>query len=407
MDVVFISPGYPTEMPEFVRGLSMVGARVWGVGDQTAGALPQLAKRHLAGYLQVPNLFDETDVVARVRQWVGRRRVDRVEVLGEFWMLLGARLREALHVPGLTVEETLPFRDKEVMKQRLDAAGIRTPRHSRARSEAQIRAAAEQIGYPLIIKPIAGAGSANTHRVEDPRRLDLVLPQLRGVAEVSVEEFIDGEEFTFDTLTCHGHIRYHNVAWYRPRPLIARTNEWISPQVIALKNVDQAALRGGVEMGHKVIEALGFRDGFTHMEWYLKADGEVVFGEIGGRPPGARQVDQMNYACDFDTFVEWARIVCWGRFEGRVQRKYNVATIFKRAMGEGRIVRISGAEQLRKEFGPYLVWESLLPVGSMRRNWLQTLVSDGFWVVRHPELSVCMEMADRVGRDLTLFARGA
>ncbi len=83
MDVIFISPGYPTEMPEFVRGLSMVGARVWGVGDQTAGALPQLARRHLSGYLQVPNLFDEDDVVQRVRRWVGRRHVDRVEVLGD------------------------------------------------------------------------------------------------------------------------------------------------------------------------------------------------------------------------------------------------------------------------------------------------------------------------------------
>jgi len=405
VDVIFISPGYPTEMPEFVRGLSMVGARVWGVGDQTAGALPLLARRHLSGYLQVPNLFDEQDVVQRVRRWVGRRRVDRVEVLGEFWMQLGAKVREALHVPGLSVDETLPFRDKEVMKQRLDAAGIRTPRHTRAKSESDVRAAAERIGFPLIVKPIAGAGSANTHRVADAAALEQVLPQLRGVAEVSVEEFIDGEEFTFDTLTCNGVIRYHNVAWYRPRPLVARTNEWVSPQVVALKNVDQAALAGGVDMGRRVIEALGFRDGFTHMEWYLKADGEVVFGEIGGRPPGARQVDQMNYACDFDSFVEWARIVCWGRFDGRVQRKYNVATVFKRAMGEGRIVRITGAEGLRRAFGPYLVWENLLPVGAMRRNWLQTLVSDGFWVVRHPELAVTLEMADRIGRDLTLFAR--
>ena len=31
MDVLFLSPGHPSEMPEFVRGLSEVGARVWGV----------------------------------------------------------------------------------------------------------------------------------------------------------------------------------------------------------------------------------------------------------------------------------------------------------------------------------------------------------------------------------------
>ena len=405
MDVLFVSPGYPSEMPEFVRGLSQVGARVWGIGDQTAGALPTTARRHLSGYLQVPNLLDELDVVERVRRWVGRRQVDRVEVLGEYWMVLGARLREALQVPGMTVEQTLPFRDKEVMKQRLDAAGIRTPRHRRATSEAEIRTAAEEIGYPLIIKPIDGAGSANTHRVENAARLEKVLPLVRFVREVSVEEFIDAQEFTFDTLTSRGRIQYYNVAWYRPRPLVARTNEWISPQVIALRHPQQAALAKGVEMGYAVIDALGFRDGFTHMEWYLKDDGEVVFGEIGGRPPGARQVDQMNYACDFDSFVEWARIVCYGHMAARIDRRYNVATIFKRALGEGRIVHIQGLEQLRREFGPYLVWENLQPIGAPRRNWLQTLISDGFLMIRHPELETCLAMADRVGTELTLLAR--
>ena len=85
--------------------------------------------------------------------------------------------------------------------------------------------------------------------------------------------------------------------------------------------------------------ALGFQSGFTHMEWYRKADGEVVFGEIGARPPGAHQVDQMNYACDFDVYREWGRAVAFGRFDAHIERKYNVSTIYKRAQGEGRIVQ--------------------------------------------------------------------
>ncbi|MEY4773924.1 MAG: hypothetical protein RIT40_959, partial [Planctomycetota bacterium] len=40
MDILFLSPGYPAEMPLFVRGLAQVGARVWGVGDQPKEALP-------------------------------------------------------------------------------------------------------------------------------------------------------------------------------------------------------------------------------------------------------------------------------------------------------------------------------------------------------------------------------
>jgi hypothetical protein len=51
-----------------------------------------------------------------------------------------------------------------------------------------------------------------------------------------------------------------------------------------------------------------------------------------------------------------------------------------------------------------VVWENLLPVGSPRRNWKQTLVSDGFVVVRHPDLDVTLAMADEFGADVTLYA---
>jgi biotin carboxylase len=221
---------------------------------------------------------------------------------------------------------------------------------------------------------------------------------------VSVEEFVDGEEFTFDTVTIAGRIAYYNIAWYRPRPLIARSNEWISPQVIALRDVDQADLAGGVRMGHEVIGALGFQSGFTHMEWYRKANGEVVFGEIGARPPGAHQVDQMNFACDFDVFREWANAVARGRFDTQIERRYNVATIYKRAQGAGRIRAIDGVEDLYRRFGPAIVWNTLLPVGAPRRNWRQTLVSDGFIMLRHPDLAETVKMADEVGEKLRLYA---
>jgi biotin carboxylase len=284
------------------------------------------------------------------------------------------------------------------------AAGGRPPRHFPATSIAQCWEAAERIGFPIILKPIAGAGSADTYRVSEPDELRDVLPRLRHVPMVSVEEFVDGEEFTFDTITINGDIAYHNIAWYRPRPLIARSNEWISPQVIALRNVEQADLAGGVRMGHDVIRALGFQTGFTHMEWYRKANGEVVFGEIGARSPGAHQVDQMNYVCDFDVFREWANAVTHGCFETRIERRYNVATIYKRAQGVGRIRAIEGLEDLQRKYGPHVVWNTLLPVGTPRRNWRQTLVSDGFIMLRHPELSATLEMADEVGTRLQLYA---
>ena len=119
------------------------------------------------------------------------------------------------------------------------------------------------------------------------------------------------------------------------RPLVARTNEWISPQVVALRFPDQPQLAEGVAMGRRVLRALGFETGFSHMEWFLTPGGEAVFGEIGARAPGARLVHMMNYSVDADLFVGWAEAVCHGRLSQDVARKYNAAMVFKRAEGPG------------------------------------------------------------------------
>lgn len=404
MRVLMLAPGYPAEMPLFTRGLARVGAEVWGLGDSAEGALPEIARRALAGYVRVPSLWDEHAVLDRIADLHRQVRFERIECLWEPGMLLAARLREELGIEGLGMEATLRFRDKEKMKQALDAAGLRTPRHARAASDEDIRAAAARIGYPLIVKPIAGAGSQDTYRVDGPVQLEEIVGRVRHVPEVSVEEYVEGEEFTFDTICANGRILYHNVAWYRPKPLIGRSIEWISPQTVTLRDPDHERLRVGRELGAGVLRALGFRSGFTHMEWFLTPRGEAVFGEIAARPPGARSVDLMNFASDIDVYVGWAEAVCHGAFTQPVTRKYNSAVVFKRAQGQGRIRRIEGLERLLRAIGPWVAAVELLPVGAPRRNWRQTLISDGFLIVRHPDLEALLEIADRVGTDLQMYA---
>jgi hypothetical protein len=55
-------------------------------------------------------------------------------------------------------------------------------------------------------------------------------------------------------------------------------------------------------------------------------------------------------------------------------------------------------------FGEHIAHVDLLPVGAERRNWIQTLVSDGYVVVRHPDLQACYDISDAVGTDLQLYA---
>jgi biotin carboxylase len=407
MNVLMISPGFPAEMPFFTRGLAAVGARAIGIGDQPQSALPELAREHLAAYVQVVSFTDEPAVFAEVEAIHARARLDRIECLWEPFMVLAAKLREHLGLPGMTVAETIPFRDKEVMKQRLDAAGIRTPKHARATSVAGCREAAASIGFPstpIVVKPIAGAGSADTYRVSSEQELDAVLPALRHVPEVSVEEFIEGEDFTYETICVDGEIKHFSISFYRPRALQARSHEWISPQTVVVRDVDAPELGPGREMGEAVIRALGFKTGFTHMEWFRTPSGEAVFGEIAARPPGAHLVDLINFASDVDVFTGWAEAVCHGRFTQPVERKYNAGWVYKRAEGQGVIQRIEGLAPLMAELGEHVVVLDLLPIGAPRRNWKQTLISDGMIIVRHPDLGRTLEIADRFATDLRIYA---
>ena len=402
MNIVMLSPGYPAEMAYFTRALAGAGARVIGVGDQPPHALPEAARSSLAHYEHV-DLADEGAVLEALRGLSRHASIDQVECLWEPYMILAARIREEFGLPGLTVEQTLPFRDKETMKRVLDAAGIRTPWHVSARTVAEVWEAAEKVGYPLIVKPIAGRRLGRHLSGRLRRGAGRVLPLLRHVPEVSVEEFVDGEEFTFDTICADGRILFEHVLWYRPRPLQMRMHEWVSPVSISLRDLSVPHLADGRRMGEAVLAALGFRSGFTHMEWYLKADGEAVFGEIGARPPGARVVDLMNFATDGDTYAGWAQAVVHGSMQP-LERRYNAGAIFKRARGSGRITHAEGLDALLARYGEHVALLDLLPVGAPRRDWRSTVTGDGMIVVRHPELQQVIEMTEAFAGDFQLFA---
>jgi formate-dependent phosphoribosylglycinamide formyltransferase (GAR transformylase) len=401
MRVVFLSPRYPPEMREFTRGLAEVGAEVLGVGD---GSPEPALRRYLADYLEVPSLLDEDDVIARVEPWLRGRSVDRVLANWEPLVVVAARLRERFGLPGMSVDAVRGFRDKQLMKDRVAAAGLRVPRAQRVRSVAEAWSAVEHTGFPAIIKPISGAGSADTYKVESRADLERVLPRLHHVAEAICEEFITGEEYTYDTVSIAGRPAYESVTRYIPNALEMRSQEWVSPIMLTVRDLDQPHLRGGIALGRQVLTALGMGDGMTHMEWFRTPGGEVVFGEVACRPGGACVVDLMNYTSDIDLFREWARVATIGRFDASTERKYNVGIIFKRARGQGRITRIAGLTEFYDRYRAHIVEDTLFRPGTPRRDWKATLLSDGYLVVRHPDWDSAQQMAFAAATDIQLHA---
>lgn len=409
-DVVLISPSFPEDNGHYTKALhALSGVRVLGVGDQPLASMPADVREAIDEHLVVPKLWDEENTVARTREWLTKLgiRPDRVECLWEPGVVLAARMREAFGVPGLTVDQARAFRDKELMKQRLDAAGIRTPHHYSATTTEEAREAAGKVGYPVIIKPIDGAGSADTYVVRSDEDLEAALGATRHVERISVEEFVEGEEFTYDAILAEGETLFENVAWYRPKPLVARQNPWISPQAVCLADIRQPDIAPGVELGRKVLRALGLKTGMAHMEWYRseKNGGEAIFGEVGARAPGGRLSHGMNWSTNGDVFRVWAEALVHGRTDQAMEKRYNAALVFKRAVGGGRVIsRVEGLERILSEHGDCVPVVDLVPVGQPRRDWTQVVTGDGWMVARHMALQETLGLADKLSTEVRIVA---
>lgn len=406
MKILFLSPAYPPEMQSFTRGLAEAGASVLGVGDTPARGLPPKLRDALDDYLQVPSSLDEADVTQRLERWLRGRWIDRVETNWEVLTLLAADLRERWGLPGMRRDAVDGFRDKVLMRERVAAAGIRVPRSARVKSMEDAWAAAEKVGFPLIFKPVAGAGSADTWAAHTKEEYEKVLKATQHVPEASVEELIEGNEYTYETICSNGVPLYEGCTRYYPNVLEARKKEWISPIIMTLRDRTSPEVADAVAMGKKAIAALGMGSGFTHMEWFRSKTGEAIFGEIACRAPGASMVDLMNYAGDVDLFVEWARAVVEGRVAAPPDQKYHAAIVFCRAKGQGRITRYEGLEAFKAKHKDNIARVDFLPIGAPRRDWRATFLSDGNVVVRHPDHDTTLAMAQEAADTLKIHAGG-
>src|SRR3954447_6738167 len=270
MNVVFVVPFFPPTQRHFVRALAEVGATVIGVGESPGDHLDEQLKSWMAHYHQVHTVVD-VGVMTDVVRWIQDKLwVDRLETTIEAHTLPIAHVRENCTIPGTSSRTAWLCRDKPSMKDALRAAGVPTAASTGAEHAQQVRDFAAAVGYPIILKPRTGAGALDTTRVDNDHELDAALGVFggQGVSSIAVEEFVEGHEGFYDTLSVDGHPALDFVSHYFPNVLDAMRTRWISPQFISTNRVDSvsdyAELR---EMGLRVNEALGIGTTATHMEW--------------------------------------------------------------------------------------------------------------------------------------------
>ena len=288
------------------------------ITTEPADRLSPELKEHLAGHWRVDDPLDPQQIVDAVRglsQQVGP--VERLVGALEQLQVPMAYAREQLGLDGMDLETALNVRDKSRMKSVLRAAGIPCARHQLVTDASEAYAFAEAVGFPLVAKPPAGAGAQATYRLDDLMALRGWLEAIspRADAPGLLEEFLVGEEHTFDSVTVGGQTVFSSIADYQPTPLEVLRQPWIQWTVLLPRELDDPRYDGIWEVGPAALRALGVRDALTHMEWFRRPDGSVAVSEVAARPPGAQISSMLGYVHGVDFYRIWAELVILGTFD--------------------------------------------------------------------------------------------
>ena len=275
-----------------------------------------------------------------------------------------------------------------------------------AADAAAAHAFAERVGFPLVVKPRSGAGASGTVRVDSASELDQALGTFggQGVESVAVEEFVEGHEGFYDTITAGGQVAVDFVSHYYPNVLEAMRTRWISPQFVSTNRIDTAPEYGELrEMGRRVIDALGIGTSATHMEWFAGPKG-LRFSEIGCRPPGVGAWDLYSAGNDMDLYRSWADCIVHGGTDAVPSRQFASGIVALRPSQDGVISGYAGVDELQRQFGEWVIDAHLPPPGTPTQGVEAGYMANAYVRMRHPDYDVLRGMLDTVGRTLRVYA---
>lgn len=391
--VVFVAPRFLHNTLRYVKAFAELSdARVSLISEDPESRLATPLRERIVGHYAVQNCLEASELIRAceaISKGVGP--IDRLAGVLEQLQLPMAEVRDAVGIEGMSLEVARNFRDKDRMKEVLRRAGVPVARSVLASSPGQLREFAEQVGFPIVVKPPAGLGARATFRITSEEQLRglFALGLAPSVAQpAQAEEFVVGREFTCETITINGQTMWRSGTRYYPGPLEVLENPWMQYVVLLPREAEDPTWRSFDPINEAALSALGIKTGLSHMEWFRRDDGSMLVNEVGARPPGAQIMPLMSIAHETDMFADWAALVGCDRYEPK-PRKWAAGVAFFRGQGRGqRVAAVHGWEQARAAVGDMLVEAQLPKVGQPRADGYE---GEGYAIIRDASTEAALE----------------
>ncbi len=382
----------------FIEGASWLPhTHLTVISQDPAERIPAGIRHRLAGHWRVDDALNAAELTGAARH-LERKFGPVSRMIGALEQLQVplAEARETLGVSGLSVAASKNFRDKARMKTVLSQAGVPCARHALAGDGAAAEAFAAEVGFPLVVKPPAGAGGKGTYRLDNAGDLAQFLQRFPPDARQPslYEEFVHGTEYSFDSVMIGGKPVWHSISQYLPSPLEVLQNDWIQWCVMLPRDVSGAEFEPIRKAAFAGLKSLGMETGLSHMEWFRLRDERIAISEVGARPPGAQFTTLLSYAHDMNFYRAWPQLMVFDDFDPP-ERRYACGAAYIRGQGRGRVRRITGLEEAQRRFGS-LVVEARLPHEGQPPS--DSYEGDGFIIVRDPDTEVVQHALQEIVR---------
>jgi biotin carboxylase len=164
------------------------------------------------------------DLIRHAKEWHAEEGFDGVLTFSESAVLAVAAVASALGLPGIGVDAARTSRNKLIMREAHERAGVAHPKFRFVADLDAALATAEEFGYPVILKPTLGAASNFVFRVDSADQLRERYGQAReGMGRMSwytmeadgldlgpygllIESFLDGHEHLIEALAWDGEV---------------------------------------------------------------------------------------------------------------------------------------------------------------------------------------------------------
>ena len=211
-----------------------------------------------------------------------------------------AAVAEARGLPGIGVETAHVMTHKVAMRRLLGEAGVPQPRFAAVRTLSERRRAADEVGFPAVLKPADSGGQRGVFRVESLDDVDRHLHEALAASpsgEAILEEYVEGIELNGIVLARHGETIPVTLSDRLRPPGIGFGVGWIHvyPPTIPAEQLAEAHVIAG-----RTVHALGLRTGIAFPQLIAADDGRVVVVECAARIPGGQMADLVRWAVGVD-----------------------------------------------------------------------------------------------------------